>query len=145
MTTETVRIVRGRGGSKFETFMWFFTRVSGILFLFMGAFNIMYANLTGGARSLDVGAQMRWAFFPISYHISSSGVEVTNWQNPFWEVWSFLLFIVAATHGYNGLRVILGDYVRRPLLLQWLKALLFAIWLFLMGAGAFLVFFYATQ
>jgi succinate dehydrogenase / fumarate reductase, membrane anchor subunit len=145
MTIQTARVVRGRSGSKFETFMWFFTRVTGILFLFMGAFNIVYANLTGGAGTLDVGAQMRWAFFPISFHITASAADVANFQNPFWEIWSFLLFIVAATHGYNGIRVILGDYVHHPLLLQWLRALLFAIWLFLIGAGAYLVFVFATQ
>lgn len=145
MSTQSVRIARGRGGSKFETFMWFFTRVSGILFLLMGAFNIMVANLMGGAGTFDVGAQMRWAFFPISFHITSSDADVATFQNPFWEIWSFLLFIVAATHGYNGLRVILSDYVHSALLMQWLKALLFAIWLFLIGAGAYLVFFYATQ
>jgi succinate dehydrogenase / fumarate reductase, membrane anchor subunit len=145
MAAQTARMVRGRSGSRFETFMWFFTRVSGIVFLLMGAFNIIYANLTRSSGTLDVGSQMRWAFFPISFHITSSSVEVANFQNPFWLIWSFLLFIVAATHGYNGLRVILGDYVRHPLFRGWLKALLFAIWLFLIGAGAFLVFVYATQ
>ncbi len=145
MTTASARVVRGRSGSRFETFMWFFTRVSGILFLLMGAFNLVYANLTRSTGTLDVGSQMRWAFFPISFHITASGVETTEFQNPFWEIWSFLLFIVAATHGYNGIRVILGDYVRGPLLLRWLKALLFAIWLFLIGAGAYLVFVFATQ
>jgi succinate dehydrogenase hydrophobic anchor subunit len=111
----------------------------------MGAFNLIYANISRSAGALDVGAQMRWAFFPISFHITSSNAEVTNFQNPFWEVWSFMLFIVAATHGYNGIRVILGDYVRGRLLLGWLRALLFAIWLFLIGAGAYLVFVFATQ
>ncbi len=145
MATETARVARSRSGSKFETFMWFFTRVTGILFLLMGAFNIIYANLTRSTGALDVGAQMRWAFFPISFHVSSSNVEVTNFSNPFWHVWSFLLFVIAATHGYNGIRVILSDYVRRPLLLAWLKALVFGIWLFLILAGLFLVFVYGAQ
>ena len=146
MATQTARIARRRVGSKFETFMWFFTRVTGILLLLMGAFNLVYANLAGGGGTLDVGAQMRWAFFPISFHVSSAEVEVTpNFSNPFWQVYSFLLFIVAATHGFNGIRVILQDYVRHPLLLAWLKALVVAIWLFLVGAGAFLVFVFAAQ
>lgn len=145
MTTQTARVARSRLGSKFETFMWFFTRVSAILFLLMGAFNLVYANLTRSTGTLDVGAQMRWAFFPISFHVSSSNVDVVNFSNPFWQVWSFLLFVIAATHGYNGIRVILTDYIRRPLLLAWVKALLFAIWAFLLGAGIYLVFVYAAQ
>ncbi len=137
-------VPRGRTGSKFETYMWFFTRLSGILFLLMGAFNIVYANLAGGQGNMDVGAQMRWAFFPISFHVESSAVEVTpNFANPFWQVYSFLLLTFTATHGYNGIRVILQDYVRHPLLLAWLKALLFLLWAGLILAAIYLIFVFA--
>ncbi len=137
-------VPRGRTGSKFETYMWFFTRLTGILFLLMGAFNIVYANLAGGQGNMDVGAQMRWAFFPISFHVESSAVEVTpNFANPFWQVYSFLLLTFTATHGYNGIRVILQDYVRHPLLLAWLKALLFLLWAGLILAAIYLIFVFA--
>lgn len=145
MTLETSRIARSRTGSKFETVMWFLTRVTGILFLLMGAFNLIAANLIGGQGALSVGAQMRWAFFPISFHISDSAEDPAVFSNAFWQIWSFLLFVLAATHGYNGLRVIVSDYVRRPMLLQWLKALIFVIWLSLIGAGLYLVFVFANQ
>ncbi len=140
----TGALPRGRTGSKFETYMWFFTRLTGILFLLMGAFNIVYANLAGGQGNMDVGAQMRWAFFPISFHVESSAVEVTpNFANPFWQVYSFLLLTFTATHGYNGIRVILQDYVRHPLLLAWLKALLFLLWAGLILAAIYLIFVFA--
>jgi len=141
MVTPNASVARSRSGSKFETAMWFFTRVTGILFLFMGALNLVYANLTGGYGNMDVGAQMRWAFFPISFHVESSAVEVTpNFSNPFWQAYSFLLVAFAATHGFNGLRVIFTDYIRRPLLLAWVKAILLLLWLFVLVAAAFLVF-----
>jgi succinate dehydrogenase / fumarate reductase membrane anchor subunit len=141
MATLNASVARGRSGSKFEATMWFFTRVSGILFLLMGAFNLVYANLTGGSGNMDVGAQMRWAFFPISFHVESSAVEVTpNFSNPFWQAYSFLLVAFAATHGFNGLRVILTDYIRRPLLLAWVKASLFLVWAFVLIAALLLIF-----
>jgi succinate dehydrogenase / fumarate reductase, membrane anchor subunit len=141
MTLQTGAAPRGRTGSKFEVYMWFFTRVTGILFLLMGAFNLIYANLAGGQGNMDVGAQMRWAFFPISFHVENTSVEVTpNFWNPFWQAYSLLLVTFAATHGYNGLRVILTDYVRSPLLLAWLKALLFGLWVFTLVAAAFIIF-----
>ncbi|MCU0510538.1 MAG: hypothetical protein MUC34_19630 [Anaerolineae bacterium] len=109
-TAYSARAARARSGSKFETFMWFFTRVTGILFLLMAAFNLVYANLSGGYGNMDMAAQMRWAFFPISFHVESSAVEVTpNFLNPFWQLYSFLLLAFAATHGFNGLRVIASD------------------------------------
>jgi succinate dehydrogenase / fumarate reductase membrane anchor subunit len=130
-----------RSRSKFELYMWFFTRVSGMLMLFMGAYSIIYANLMGGRGVMDAGAEMRWAFFPISFHVSSTDVELTpNFQNPFWQFYSLLLFAFAATHGANGIRVILKDYVRRPVLLAWLNAMLFVLWLAVMGAAVYLIF-----
>jgi succinate dehydrogenase hydrophobic anchor subunit len=121
--------------------MWFFTRVSGTLFLLMGAFNLVYANLTGGYGNMDVGAQMRWAFFPISFHVESTAVEVTpDFLNPFWQLYSFLLVAFAATHGFNGLRVIAGDYIRPPLLRVWVNALLLLLWVFVIVSAIFLIF-----
>ena len=141
MATQTNAMGRSRTGSKFELYMWFFTRVTGILFLLMGAFNLVYANLEGGRGNLDVAAQMRWAFFPISYHVTSTSVEVVpNFSNPFWQIYCFLLVGFAATHGFNGMRVILGDYVRHPLLRAWLNAVLVGSWAFLMLAAIFLIF-----
>jgi succinate dehydrogenase / fumarate reductase membrane anchor subunit len=124
------------GGSKFELYMWFFTRVSGILLLMMGAFNIVYANLVGGYGAMDAAAQMRWAFFPISFHVQSTSVEVTPYfLNPF-----FLVIAFAATHGLNGVRVILQDYIRHPLLMAWIKALLVVLWVISMLAAIFIIF-----
>jgi succinate dehydrogenase / fumarate reductase membrane anchor subunit len=131
----------GRSRSKFELYMWFFTRVSGLLMLLLAAYSIIYANLIGGRGLMDAGAQTRWAFFPISFHVTSSKVEVTpNFQNAFWQFYSLLLFIFAATHGANGIRVILADYVRRPILLAWLNALLFILWLSVLAAAVYLIF-----
>jgi succinate dehydrogenase hydrophobic anchor subunit len=107
----------------------------------MGAFNLVYGNLFGGRGAMDVGAQMRWAFFPISFHVESTAVEVTpNFWNAFWQGYAFLLVAFAATHGYNGIRVILTDYVRHPLLRTWLKALVFGLWLVTLVAAVFIIF-----
>ncbi|MDQ1301267.1 MAG: succinate dehydrogenase / fumarate reductase, rane anchor subunit [Chloroflexota bacterium] len=131
----------GRSHSKFELYMWFFTRVSGLMMLLLGAYSIIYANLMGGRGLMDAGAQTRWAFFPISFHVSSSEVELApNFQNPFWQFYSLLLFLFAATHGVNGIRVILKDYVRNPILLAWLNALLLVAWLGVMAAAVYLLF-----
>ncbi len=127
--------------SRFELTMWFFTRVSGVMMLLLGAYSILYANLNGGRGVLDAGAQTRWAFFPISFHVNSTKVEVTpNFLNPFWQYYGLLFIAFAATHGANGIRVILQDYVRHPMLLAWLNAVLFVVWLSVMTASVYLVF-----
>ena len=144
-TQTTARRVRGTG-SKFEVYMWFFMRISGILLLLLGAFSLVYANLVGGYGNLDAGAAMRWTFFPISYHVQSSQVEVVpNFSNPYWQVYAFLLITFAAVHAYNGVRAILKDYVRHPLFLAWVQGLLLALWVFMLGAAAYIIFVFSNQ
>ena len=37
-----------------------------------------------------------------------------RWENPLWRIFDWLLLALALAHGLNGLRWIVGDYVRRP-------------------------------
>jgi succinate dehydrogenase / fumarate reductase membrane anchor subunit len=144
MANQMRTLVRTRAGSRFELYAWFLTRVTGILLLLMAAFNLVYANLVGGPSNLYAAAQMRWAFFPIQFHVESTSVEVAPaFSNPFWQVWSFFLIVFAVTHGVNGLRVVLEDYIRRPLLMAWIRAALFGLWLCLILAAIFLIFVFA--
>jgi succinate dehydrogenase / fumarate reductase membrane anchor subunit len=144
MATQTRPLTRTRSGSRFELYAWFFTRVTGILLLLMAAFDLVYANLVGGPSNLYAAAQMRWAFFPISFHVQSTSVEVApNFSNPLWQAFSFLLIAFAATHALNGLRVVLEDYIRHPLLMAWIRAALVALWLSVLLAAVFLIFVFA--
>jgi len=144
MTSQAKAYARGRTGGRFELYAWFFTRVTGILLLLMAAFSLVYANLVGGPSNLYAAAQMRWAFFPIQFHVQSTSVEVTpSFSNPFWQVYSFLVIAFAATHGLNGLRVVLEDYIRHPLLMAWIRAVLVGLWLCVLLAAIFLIFVFA--
>ncbi len=37
-----------------------------------------------------------------------------RYANPFWRLFDWLLLTLALTHGMNGLRVVIDDYVRSP-------------------------------
>ncbi len=129
-------------GSSFEYYMWLFTRLSGVLMLFLGAFGIVYANLAGGRTALTMAAQYRWAFFPTYWHVQNSDIPdvFPNWSNSFWQVYAVLLFLVAAVHGFNGLRVVVEDYVHRPLLLLFAKWLVFILFLLILLMAVVIVF-----
>jgi succinate dehydrogenase / fumarate reductase membrane anchor subunit len=144
MATGTKTLIRTRTASRFELYAWFVTRVTGILLMLMAAFSLVYANLVGGPSNLYAAAQMRWAFFPIQFHVQSTSLEVTpSFSNPFWQVFCFALILFAATHGVNGLRVVLEDYIRRPLLMAWIRAILLGLWLCIVLAAIFLIFVFA--
>jgi succinate dehydrogenase / fumarate reductase, membrane anchor subunit len=144
MTTQFSTMTKTRAENRFELWAWFITRATGVFLLLMAAFNLIYANLVGGPANLYTAAQMRWAFFPISFHVQATSVEVTpNFSNPFWQVYSFLLIAFAATHGLNGLRVVCEDYIRHPLLMAWIRAFLVGLWLCVILAAIFLIFVFA--
>jgi succinate dehydrogenase hydrophobic anchor subunit len=141
MTTQAKSEASARSGSRFELYAWFVTRVTAILMLLMMAFDLVYANLVGGPSNLYTAAQVRWAFFPISFHVQATSVEVTpNFSNPFWQAFSFLLIAFATTHALNGLRVVAEDYVHNSLVMAWIRALLVGLWLGVLVAAIFLIF-----
>jgi succinate dehydrogenase hydrophobic anchor subunit len=112
--------------------------------LLMAAFSLIYANVVGGPSNLYAAAQMRWAFFPIQFHVQSTSVEVApGFSNPFLQVFAFLLITFAATHGINGLRVVLEDYISPPLLMAWIRAVLVGVWICALSAAIFLIFVFA--
>jgi len=129
-------------GSALEYYLWLFTRLSGVFMLFLGAFGIAYANLAGGRTMLDMAAQYRWAFFPTYWHVQNSDIPdvFPNWSNSFWQIFALMVIFVASIHGFNGLRVIVEDYVHRPMLLLFAKGLVFALFLFTLAAAVVIIF-----
>jgi succinate dehydrogenase / fumarate reductase membrane anchor subunit len=129
-------------GSSLEYYLWLFTRLSGVLMLFMAAFAIVYANLVGGRTLMNMATQYRWGFFPIYWHVQNSDIPdvFPNWSNSFWQIYAMLLIFFAAIHGFNGLRVVVEDYVHRPILLLFAKGLVFFLFLFTLTAALVIIF-----
>jgi len=80
-------------GSGFETFSWYFFRVSGILLLFLVIIHLFIMHVTS-----DV-ACTTYQFVALRY------------DNPFWRLYDWVLLTLALTHGLNGLRIVIDDYV----------------------------------
>jgi succinate dehydrogenase hydrophobic anchor subunit len=72
----------------------------------------------------------RWMFFPNPNHVVNSRIpDVTlGWSNAFWQIVSTIFIFLAAGHGFNGLRMVVEDYVESPLLIYTLRALMFLTW-----------------
>ena len=93
-----MRIATGYGSRPtsggFETFSWYFFRVSGVALIFLAIIHLLLMHVT-----TDV-ACTTYQFVAIRY------------ANPFWRLYDWLLLTLALTHGMNGLRVVIDDYVR---------------------------------
>ena len=93
-----MRVSTGYGsrpsGGGFETFSWYFFRISGILLIFLAIFHLFLNHV-----ATDVSCT--------SYQLIS-----IRYTNPFWRLYDWLLLTLALLHGMNGLRIVVDDYVR---------------------------------
>lgn len=87
---------RTRPESGLELYAWLFMRASGALLLLLALGHLAIMHLI---NSVDV---INYAFV------------AGRWANPLWRLYDWLLLILATVHGFNGVRVMVDDYIRRP-------------------------------
>jgi succinate dehydrogenase / fumarate reductase membrane anchor subunit len=89
-------------GGGFETFSWYFFRISGIALIFLVIAHLYIMHVAN-----DV-------------HCTTYAFISSRYSNPFWRLFDWLLLTLALTHGMNGLRIVIDDYVRNPAARLWL-------------------------
>lgn len=93
-----MRISTGYGarpsGGGFETFSWYFIRISGIALIFLVIIHLLLVHVT-----TDV-ACTTFQFVALRY------------VNPLWRLFDWLLLTLALLHGMNSMRIVVDDYVR---------------------------------
>ncbi len=97
MVAQPTDFRRGRpapSDNNFELFAWFFMRISGVALMFLAVGHMVIMHII---NSIDV----------IDYWFVAE-----RWSTPFWRIYDALLLILALLHGFNGLRIIIDDYLR---------------------------------
>jgi len=114
----------GPGSSGWETFAWWFMRVSGVGLIFLAILHLLIMHVVN-----DVSAT-GYCFIAARY------------ANPFWRVYDLLLLSLALLHGLNGLRIVTDDYIQRRGVRVGVQSVLFlaAITFFLMGTMTIITF-----
>jgi succinate dehydrogenase / fumarate reductase, membrane anchor subunit len=109
--------MRRRPRQNFETWQWYFMRISGLILLFLALGHFTITHIVNDVKDTDT-------------------VFVANrWDNPMWRIYDWALLFLALFHGLNGLRVILDDYVRNPAKRAAAKSLLYFVSLTLFAWG----------
>ncbi|MBL7162227.1 MAG: hypothetical protein ISS57_06450 [Anaerolineales bacterium] len=127
-------------GWNLEYLMFLFTRLSGLAFFLLAVVGMTAALIMGARYQMDLGTLMRWTFFPNANHVLDSNIpNVDIWANGFWQIMQFLVIFFGGTHGLNGLRVVLEDYVSRPFWQIVIKLLIFVLWVFMILVAVFVV------
>jgi succinate dehydrogenase / fumarate reductase membrane anchor subunit len=98
-----------RPRQNFETWSWFFMRVSGLVLVFLALIHFSITHLFHDVTHTD------------------SGFLSTRWHNPLWRIYDWSLLALGLMHGVNGLRMITDDYVRTPMTRAAVKASLYGV------------------
>ncbi|NOQ39746.1 MAG: hypothetical protein GQ562_05445 [Anaerolineales bacterium] len=120
--------------------MWVFTRLSGLSIILLVVIGISAGLLMGARSQMDMGTLMRWTFFPNPNHVLDSEIpDIFLWSNGFWQIIQILVLFFAATHGFNGLRVVLEDYSWSGFWQVFLRFLILLLWIFSVLVGIYVI------
>jgi len=78
----------------FELWSWYYFRISGVLLLFLALGHVYIMHIATPVE------QINYAFVAARY------------ATPFWRTYDLVLLLLAMSHGVNGIRVIIHDYIR---------------------------------
>ncbi len=124
INTKYARTPRPGGGS-FELFSWFFMRISGLLLALM------------------VSAHLIWMHYVIGLSNINFDVIAGRWTGPngtFWRTYDLFLLLLGMTHGMNGVRFVVEDYIHSPGWRVFIKTLVGLILFIMVVMGAYVIF-----
>lgn len=109
----------------YDAFAWVFMRVSGLALIFLALFHFSWMHFLIGVENINYETIVgRW----------------TGPQALFWRVYDMFLLTFAFTHGINGARQVVEDYVLGKLGRTVIVGALWLIWIVLVGMGAWIIF-----
>ena len=127
-------------GWNFDYVMFMFTRISGLAFFLLAIIGLLAALYMGARLHMNVGTLMRWTFFPNPNHVLNSEIpNIDPWANGLWQIFQILILFLAGTHGLNGLRVVLEDYIKPQGLQLLIRFLIFILWIFMLMVAVYVV------
>jgi len=80
----------------FETWSWFFMRLSGLALVFLALIHFTITHIANDVVT------------------TNHAFVAERWDNPAWRLFDWSLLALALGHGLTGLRRIIDDYVHRP-------------------------------
>ena len=127
-------------GFNLDYIMWLFMRISALALYTLGLTGLVAALIMGARTQTDISTLLRWTFFPNPSHVISSDiVNLDPWINSFWQIIQMLMVFFGITHGINGLRSVVEDFIG----MSWWRVLwrgfIFFLWLFILLVAIYVV------
>jgi succinate dehydrogenase / fumarate reductase membrane anchor subunit len=110
-----------RPKQSFETWSWFFMRVSGLVLVFLALTHFALTHIVNDVVDTD------------------AGFVFDRWDNPLWRLFDWVLLALALLHGLNGMRWSIDDYIRSRPTRAAVKAVLYTASGVLFAYGTFTI------
>jgi succinate dehydrogenase / fumarate reductase membrane anchor subunit len=110
-----------RPKQSFETWSWFFMRVSGLVLLFLALTHFALTHILNDVVETD------------------AAFVFDRWDNPLWRLFDWTLLALALLHGLNGLRWSIDDYIRSRPVRATVKAVIYTVSGVLFAYGTFTI------
>jgi succinate dehydrogenase / fumarate reductase, membrane anchor subunit len=110
-----------RPRQSFETWSWFFMRISGLVLVFLALIHFAITHIVYDVVETD------------------AAFVADRWDNPLWRLFDWTLLALALAHGLNGLRWSIDDYVAAPNLRAAVKAGVYTLSAVLFAYGTFTI------
>ena len=98
-----------RPKQSFETWSWFFMRVSGLVLVVLALTHFALTHIINDVVDTDAAFVYR------------------RWDNPLWRTFDWVLLALALLHGLNGMRWSIDDYIRSRPARAAVKAVLYTV------------------
>ncbi len=135
----TSRKVAKRGFS-LDYIMWLFMRLSALGLYLVMLIGFTAAMIWGARNQADINTVVRWAFFPNSFHVASSDiVNIDAFMSIFWDMMQLLAVFFGVTHGINGLRIVVEDFIGNSWWRPVWRGFILVLWIFMTLAAYNLV------
>lgn len=129
-----------RRGFNLDYLMWLFTRLSALGLAVLALVGFISALVMGARTQMDLSTLMRWTFFPNYFHVTNSEIpDELVWANAYWQAIQIAFLTLAGTHGINGLRMVLEDYIGISFFRILTRFIFFLLWAGMMFIAVYLV------
>jgi succinate dehydrogenase hydrophobic anchor subunit len=127
-------------GFHFDYLMWLFTRLSALAMYLVAIIGVVAALWMSARQNMTVADLMRWAFMPNPNHVANTSIpDIETWKGIFWQVMGILMLVFAGGHGLHGLQSVLEDYISTTGWRNFLRILVFVIWVVMTFIGAHVI------
>ncbi len=127
-------------GFNLDYVMWLFMRLSALAMYVVGLTGLTAALVMGARTQTDLGTLIRWTFFQNPNHVFSSDIVLLdNFINQFWQITQITMVFFGVTHGLNGLRIVVEDFMGSTIWRTLWRGFIFFAWIFMTLVAVYVV------